>query len=104
MASAFPMSVLTPHPTQLSPAPLALWRAYRSSGDARLRDRLVFTLAPLVRHAGATTADEAEAGLRAVLHAVEEFSHDEHGSIEELAWTRIRAALAELRAPQPARA
>ena len=29
---------------------LALWNRYRSTGDARLRDRLIMTYAPLVKY------------------------------------------------------
>jgi RNA polymerase sigma factor FliA len=95
MGSAFPMSVLTPHPPTLPAAtPAELWSAYRSTGDTRLRDRLVFTLAPLVRHAGASRPGDAEAGLEALMAAIEGFVPDRDGGLERYAWSRVRAALA----------
>jgi DNA-directed RNA polymerase specialized sigma subunit len=88
------MSVLTPHPPTLPAAPAELWNAYRSTGDVRLRDRLVFTLAPLVRHAGASGPGDAEAGLEALMAAIEAFVPDRDGGLERYAWSRVRAALA----------
>ena len=77
-----------------APSPAVVWQQYRRTGDHRTRDRLVFTLAPLVRHAGAKTAAEAGAGLHALIAAVETYSPDQHGPIESYAWTQVRAALA----------
>ena len=84
-------------PHQLFPAtPALLWREYRRSGDPRVRDRLVFTLAPLVRHAGADDDEAATAGLQALIGAVEAFAPDRDGSIEQFAWSRVRASLGRL--------
>jgi RNA polymerase sigma factor for flagellar operon FliA len=95
MRSASPMSVLTPHPPTLRAAtPAMLWSEYRRTGDVRVRDRLVFTLAPLVRHAGAHGSQDAEAGLEALLDAIEAFAPDRDGGLERYAWSRVRAALA----------
>ncbi len=89
------MTVLTPPPTTLpATTPAALWHEYSRTGDARLRDRLVFTLAPLVRHAGAYTDAEAGAGLQALVEAIEDFAPERDGRLERHAWQRIRAALA----------
>lgn len=87
------MSSLDPHPTLPLASPAVLARAYRRSGDVRLRDRLVFTLAPLVRHAGAADDAAAAKGLEALVDAVEVFSPDGDVSIEQFAWTRVRDAL-----------
>jgi DNA-directed RNA polymerase specialized sigma subunit len=84
-------------PTSISvaaPSPAVVWQQYRRTGDPRTRDRLIFTLAPLVRHAGAKTAQEAGAGLRALIAAVEAYSPAQDGPIESHAWTAVRAALA----------
>ena len=44
------MTATTPAARRVSQAEaLALWRRYRSTGDARLRDRLIMTYAPLVK-------------------------------------------------------
>jgi RNA polymerase sigma factor FliA len=88
------MTVLTPHPTLPAAPPAVLWREYRRTGDVRLRDRLVFTLTPLVRHAGATGPHDAEAGIEALLEAIEAFVPDRDGGLERYAWSRVRAALA----------
>jgi DNA-directed RNA polymerase specialized sigma subunit len=94
-ALGVPMTVLTPHPPTLSQAtPSAVWSEYRRTGDVRLRDRLLFTLAPLVRHAGADGPADAEAGLAALMDAIEAFAPDRDGGLERYAWSRVRAALA----------
>jgi DNA-directed RNA polymerase specialized sigma subunit len=70
-----------------------VWQEYRRTGDVGLRDRLVFTLAPLVRHAGARSAADAQAGLFALLAAVDAFDPARDGALERFAWTSVRAAL-----------
>ena len=87
------MSTPDPHPTLPFASPAVLVRAYRRSGDVRLRDRLVFTLAPLVRHAGAADDAAAGAGLEALVDAVEAFEPERDGPIEQFAWARVREAL-----------
>ena len=77
-----------------APSPAVVWQQYRRTGDRRLRDRLIFTLAPLVRHAGATTPEQAQLGLSALLVAVETYSPAQDGPIEAFAWSEVRAALA----------
>lgn len=76
-----------------APSPAIVWQQYRRTGDLRLRDRLIFTLAPLVRHAGAKTPEDAQLGLSALLIAVESYSPAEDGPIESFAWSEVRAAL-----------
>ena len=84
-------------PHQLFPVtPATLWREYRRNGDPRVRDRLVFTLAPLVRHAGAEDDAAATAGLQALVAAVEAFTPERDGTIEQFAWSRVRASLGQL--------
>jgi hypothetical protein len=88
------MTVLSPPPTLPAASPAVLWREYRRTGDRRLRDRLVFTLAPLVRHAGAGDPLQAEAGLTALVAAVDEYAPERHGALERYAWSRVCAVLA----------
>lgn len=76
--------------TVAAPSCHAVWRQYALSRDARLRDRLVFTLAPLVREAGV----DAAFGLSAVLSAVESYDPAVHGSLEGHAWRLVRVATA----------
>ncbi len=87
------MSVLTPPPTLPAASPAVLWQDYRRTRDTRLRDRLVFTLAPLVRHAGARTDAQAGAGLKALAEAVDAYRPDRDGPLERFAWRRVRAAV-----------
>ena len=88
------MAVTTNHIPVAAPSPAVVWQQYRRTGDTRLRDRLIFTLAPLVKHAGATTPEQAQRGLSALLIAVETYSPSSDGPIESFAWTEVRAALA----------
>ena len=87
------MTVLTPPPTLPAASPAVLWQDYHRTRDTRVRDRLVFTLAPLVRHAGARTDAQAGAGLRALALAVDAFAPERDGSLERFAWRRVRAAV-----------
>jgi RNA polymerase sigma factor for flagellar operon FliA len=87
------MVVLGPNITVAAPSAFTVWQEYRRSGDPRLRDRLIFTLAPLVRHAGAATSEDAATGLGAVIRAVDRFAPERHGALEQYAWAQIRAAL-----------
>jgi DNA-directed RNA polymerase specialized sigma subunit len=91
------MSVVSLHPTPLTGAPASLWQAYQRTEDPRMRDRLVFTLAPLVRHAGAETGDAAARGLQALVDAVDAYEPERDGPLEPFAWARVRAALASSR-------
>ena len=85
----------TPYPTLPAASPAVLWREYRRTGDVRLRDRLVFTLAPLIRHTGApvTGPDAAERGLTALVHAIDVYRPERDGRLERFAWARVDAAL-----------
>jgi RNA polymerase sigma factor for flagellar operon FliA len=91
------MTVLTPKPTLPAASPAVLWREYRASGDPRLRDRLIFTLAPMVRHAGAVDDGQVEAGLLALMATVDGYDAERDGTLELYAWSRVRAALASSR-------
>jgi DNA-directed RNA polymerase specialized sigma subunit len=82
-----------PLPNMAPPSLVTVWRDYARTGDVRLRDRLAFTLAPLVRHAGARTQEEASAGLSALLAAIDSFAPERHGALELYAWARVRAVL-----------
>jgi hypothetical protein len=71
-----------------APSPLTVWQQYAATRDARLRDRLMFTLAPLVRFSGV----DAAVGLAALLWAVETFDPARHGSsLERHAWRVVRS-------------
>jgi DNA-directed RNA polymerase specialized sigma subunit len=90
------MSVLTlhPHATPATADATALWHAYRRTTDARVRDRIVFTLAPLVRHAAGESDADVQRGLEALVDAIEAYEPGRDGSLERFAWSRVRSALA----------
>ena len=88
-----PMPAPSPFPAVPGASLAAAWHAYRATGDRRLRDRIVFTLAPLVPHAGAA-ADEAIArGLEALMGAIDDFEPERDGDLERYAWSRVRASV-----------
>src|SRR3712207_7859783 len=64
-----PRSTLFPYTTLFRS-----WQQYRRTGDISLRDRLVFTLAPLVKHAGGVSPEQAQVGLSALLRSEEHTS------------------------------
>src|SRR4051812_46187443 len=87
---------------------LVLWRQYRRSGDARLRDRLILTYAPLVKHlaykrvrelpAELEIEDLISAGLEALIASIDRYDPEKGATLEQFAWTRIHGAvLDELR-------
>jgi RNA polymerase sigma factor for flagellar operon FliA len=91
-----------------SDAVLALWHAYRASGDPELRNRLVLTLAPLVKYIvgrkvrelppQCDCADFISCGIEALMGAIERFDPARSSTLEQYVWTRIHGAvLDELR-------
>jgi RNA polymerase sigma factor FliA len=87
---------------------LELWRAYRRTGDPRLRDRLVLTLAPMVKYIAyrkiremppqSEVDDFISCGLEALIRAIDRYDPDKGATLEQYAWTRIHGAvLDELR-------
>ena len=87
---------------------LALWREYRRTGDARLRDRLVLTFAPMVKYivyrkirempARCEVDDFISCGLEALIRSIDRYDPARGATLEQFAWTRIHGAvLDELR-------
>ena len=85
-----------------------LWDQYHRTGDARLRDRLVLTLAPLVKYivykkvkeipARCDVDDFISCGLEALIRSIDRYDPSRGASLEQFAWTRIHGAvLDELR-------
>ena len=86
----------------------ALWRRYDATGDASVRDRLVLTLAPLVKFvvyrkvrempAHAEAEDFISVGLEALIQSIDRYDPEKGASLEQYAWTRVHGAvLDELR-------
>jgi RNA polymerase sigma factor for flagellar operon FliA len=87
---------------------LSLWRAYREAGDTTARDRLVFSLAPIVKSivyrkvreipAYREVDDFISVGLEALIRSLDRYDPDKGATLEQFAWTRIHGAvLDELR-------
>src|ERR1700757_4615565 len=87
---------------------LELWRSYKASGDARVRDRLVLTLAPMVKYivyrkireipARCEVEDFISCGLEALIRSIDRYDPTRGATLEQFAWTRIHGAvLDELR-------
>jgi RNA polymerase sigma factor for flagellar operon FliA len=87
---------------------LELWRAYKDSGDTRLRDRLVLTFAPMVKYivyrkvreipARCEVDDFISCGLEALIRCIDRYDPEKGATLEQYAWTRIHGAvLDELR-------
>jgi RNA polymerase sigma factor for flagellar operon FliA len=87
---------------------LALWREYKRTGDAAVRNRLVMTYAPLVKYivfkkvrelpARCEVDDFISCGLEALIASIDRFDPAKGATLEQFAWTRIHGAvLDELR-------
>ena len=87
---------------------LALWRAYKATGDIQARNRLVMTYAPLVKYivfkkvrelpARCEVEDFISCGLEALIASIERYDPEKGATLEQFAWTRIHGAvLDELR-------
>jgi RNA polymerase sigma factor for flagellar operon FliA len=87
---------------------LALWRTYRETGDTSARDRLVFSLAPIVKSivyrkvreipAYREVDDFISCGLEALIRSIDRYDPEKGATLEQFAWTRIHGAvLDELR-------
>src|SRR4051795_689670 len=87
---------------------LALWQEYKTSGDRKVRDRLVLTFAPLVKYivykkarempARCEVEDFISCGLEALMISIDRYDPAKGATLEQYAWTRIHGAvLDELR-------
>jgi RNA polymerase sigma factor FliA len=99
----------TPTKKRISPEDaLALWRAYKATGDLQARNRLVMTYAPLVKYivfkkvrelpARCEVEDFISCGLEALIASIDRYDPEKGATLEQFAWTRIHGAvLDELR-------
>src|ERR671922_1181199 len=87
---------------------LELWQQYKHTGDARIRDRLVLTFAPMVKYivykkareipARCEVEDFISCGLEALIRSIDRYDPNKGATLEQFAWTRIHGAvLDELR-------
>lgn len=82
-----------------------LWRNWKLRRDARSRDQLVLSYAPMVRYIASRKVRElpahcelddlASAGLVALLEAIDRFDPAKGASFEQYAWTRVSGALVD---------
>ena len=88
-----------------APQPLA---QYKDTGDTSARDRLVFSLAPVVKcivyrkvreiPSHREVDDFISCGLEALIRSIDRYDPDKGATLEQFAWTRIHGAvLDELR-------
>jgi RNA polymerase sigma factor for flagellar operon FliA len=87
---------------------LRLWREYKHTGDPGPRNRLVLTLAPLVKYVvfrkikeipvRCEVEDFISCGLEALIRALDRFDPEKGATLEQFVWTRVHGAvLDELR-------
>jgi RNA polymerase sigma factor for flagellar operon FliA len=85
-----------------------LWSDYGASGDKRLRDRLVLSLAPMVKFivyrkvrgvpAHVEVEDYLSVGLEALMVSIDRYDPEKGATLEQYCWTRVHGAvLDELR-------
>jgi RNA polymerase sigma factor for flagellar operon FliA len=85
-----------------------LWEEYRASGDRALRNRLVLTYVPLVKHIvykkirelppSCEVDDLISCGIETLIGAIDRYDPEKGASLEPYLWTRIHGAvLDELR-------
>ncbi len=82
---------------------LALWREYKETGSTSARDRLVFSLAPIVKSivyrkireipANREVDDLLSCGLEALIRSVDRYDPEKGATLEQFAWTRIYGAV-----------
>ena len=75
----------------------------QGDGDIRARDRLIFSLAPIVKHivyrkvrqipAYREVDDFLSCGIEALLRAIDRYDPDKGATLEQYAWTRIHGAV-----------
>src|SRR6476659_4565485 len=80
-----------------------LWKEYRRTQDASLRDRLIMTYAPLVKYiayrkvrelpASCQVEDFISCGLEALITAIDRYDPEKGATLEQFAWTRIHGAI-----------
>jgi RNA polymerase sigma factor FliA len=82
---------------------LRLWRDYKQTGDIRARDRLIFSLAPIVKcivyrkireiPAYREVDDFISCGLEALIRSIDRYDPEKGATLEQFAWTRIHGAV-----------
>jgi len=82
---------------------LPVWKEYKRTGDPRLRDRLIFTYAPMVKYivyskikevpSRCEMSDLVSCGIEALMHSIERYDPTKGPTLEQFAWTRIHGTI-----------
>jgi RNA polymerase sigma factor for flagellar operon FliA len=82
---------------------LPVWKEYKRTGDPKLRDRLIFTYAPMVKYivhskvkeipSRCEMSDLVSCGIEALMHSIERYDPDRGPTLEQFAWTRIHGTI-----------
>ena len=82
---------------------MGLWARYRATGDRELRDRIVVSYLPLVRHIAYRKARELPAwcdvedlissGVEGLIGAIDRYEPGKGATLEQFVWTRIQGAV-----------
>ena len=82
---------------------LALWREYKRAPTPRLRDRIILTMATMVKFivyrkvrempAQAEAEDFISVGLEALIQSIDRYDPEKGATLEQYAWTRIHGAV-----------
>src|SRR3712207_4209052 len=80
-----------------------LWKQYRLRSDPKVRDRLILTLAPLVKFivyrkvrevpAQVEAEDFISVGLEALIQSIDRYDPTKGATLEQYAWTRVHGAV-----------
>jgi len=82
---------------------LKLWRRYERLRDPKIRDRLILSLAPMVKFivyrkvrelpADVEAEDFISVGLEALIQSIDRYDPDKGASLEQYSWTRVHGAV-----------
>jgi RNA polymerase sigma factor for flagellar operon FliA len=80
-----------------------LWQQYKASGDLSLRNRLVLTYVPLVKHiaykklrelpASCEVDDLLACGIEGLIHSIDRYDPAKGATLEPYLWTRIHGSI-----------
>ena len=82
---------------------LPVWKEYKRTGDVKLRDRLIFTYAPMVKYivyskikevpSRCEMSDLVSCGIEALMHSIERYDPTMGPTLEQYAWTRVHGTI-----------
>ena len=82
---------------------LPVWREYKRTGDPKVRDRLIFTYAPMVKYIvfqkvkeippRLEISDLISCGIEALMHSIDRYDPTKGPTLEQYAWTRVHGTI-----------